>query len=110
MIEDTVGKIEDAVRHLSSISDERRDEITALLGQLKSEVVDLSETETEMAESVTRFAELSAYEATRQGRNPQLQEISLDGLAKSVDGFEVTHPRLVKTVNSLCTMLANLGI
>ena len=36
--------------------------------------------------------------------------LSLEGLTSSVEGFEATHPRLVQIVNSISTILANMGI
>jgi hypothetical protein len=72
--------------------------------------VELSKTEAEHAESIARFAALSAHEATRREKRPDLQQISIDGLTTSVEGFEATHPRLVEIVNSFCVLLSNLGI
>ncbi len=110
MIEDTIAKIENRVRTITSLSDEKKHELSELLGTLKEEVVVLAETEADHAESITRFTELSAHEATRETGSTRLQSLSLEGLSASVDGFEVSHPRLVQIVNSVCTTLANLGV
>jgi hypothetical protein len=110
MIQDTIGNIEKRIAGLPALDEGKRRELLRLLATLKTEVVDLSETEREHAESIARFAELSAHEATRRNKRPDLQEISLNGLSTSVDGFEASHPRLVEIVNSICTVLSNLGI
>ena len=110
MLDDTLKKIETRIAGLAAVSEEKRRELGALFSTLKDEVEKLSESDTERAESITRFAELSAHEATRATRNEQLQKLSLEGFSASVDDFEASHPKLVEIVNSICVTLANLGI
>ena len=110
MIEDTIKELEARIKNASSIPDQKRRELTTLLGKLKSEVVELAKTKGEAAESITGFAKLSGYEATRKVQNKQLLDLSLDGLEKSVKEFEVTHPNLAQIVNSICVTLSKLGI
>jgi hypothetical protein len=37
-------------------------------------------------------------------------ELALQGLASSVEAFETSHPELVRIVNAISMMLANIGI
>ena len=110
MIDDTLKKIEERVQGPRSIDDDKKRELTNLFKTLESEVVALSETEARRAESIAKFADLSSHEVAKEGMDARLQEISLDGLSASVDGFEASHPKLVEIVNSICNTLAGLGI
>jgi Domain of unknown function (DUF4404) len=110
MIEKTISEIEAKVRGAESVGDERKRELLALLGKLKSEVGMLAKTHGEQADSIANFAKLSALEATRTEPNPQLRELSNQGLLSSVEGFEQSHPRLVQIVNNISQTLSNLGI
>ena len=110
MIEDTIRKIEAQLQASESISTERRGELLQLLEKLKAEVADLSETHGDEIESIAGFTQVSAHEATRETPNPQLLDLSLQGLRSSVEGFEKTHPKLVNVVNSISNALSNLGI
>jgi hypothetical protein len=110
MIEDTLNKIEGQIQRSEAIKPESKTELLQLLATLKSEVGQLSQTHTEQAQTITGFAQVSAHEATREERNPQLLKLSLDGLAASVDGFEKSHPKLVDIVNRICTTLSSLGV
>ncbi len=110
MIKDTLGNIEAKIRASESIKEDRRQELLELLAQLKSEVATLSETHGEQAQSIARFAELSAHEATRNEQNPRLLQLSLEGLSSSVGELEKSHPRLVQVVNAISNTLSNLGI
>jgi hypothetical protein len=110
MIDETLGKIEQRISRLDSLDPARKKELAELFETLRTEILQLSVTHAEQAESITRFAELSAHEATRGRVNPQLHDLSMQGLSASVEGFEVTHPRLVEIVNSICVVLSNLGI
>ena len=110
MIEETIKKIEEAVRRIESMEGKKSTELVALLASLKSEVRALSQTHTEQARSIAGFAEAAAHEASRRDKSPRLLEHSVEGLSLSVEGFETSHPRLVKIVNELCVMLAKIGI
>ena len=110
MFQDTISKIEEKIQSAPAVREENRAELLALLGALKSEINELSKTHQEQARSITGFAELSAHEATRQVKNPALLNLSVKGLGSSVAGFEETHPKLVDSVNRICTALANMGI
>ena len=110
MIEDTIGKIEARIEGADTIKEDRRHELMQLLSTLKSEVAQLSKTHGEQAQSIAGFTQVSAHEATRSDRNPELLKLSLDGLGSSVRGFEESHPRLVQIVNAISHTLANLGI
>ena len=110
MIEDTVSHIEAKIQASDSIKDDRKRELLQLLGTLKSEIATLSQSNSEQAQSIAGFTELSTHEATRTKQNPELLQLSLRGLSSSVDGFEKSHPQLVQIVNTISNMLSNLGI
>jgi archaellum component FlaC len=110
MIEDTIEKIQARLESADAIKDDRRQELLELLARLKSEVADLSKTHGEQAESIAGFAEVSTHEATRAEQNPQLLQLSLQGLKSSVQELEESHPRLVQLVNAISNTLSNLGI
>ena len=110
MIDDTIAKIEARIQAAEAIKEDRRHELLELLGTLKSEVANLSETDREHAQSIAGFAELSTHEATRAEQNPRLLDISLQGLKSSVSELEKSHPQLVQIVNSISHTLSNLGI
>ena len=110
MIEDTIRKIESKLKTNETIKPESKSELIALLAQLQSEIDSLESTNAECAQTVAGFTEVSTHEATRTQKNPQLLELSLEGLRHSVEDFEDTHPQLVGVVNRISTVLANMGI
>ena len=110
MIQNTIGQIEARLQKADSIKAENKAELLTLLSTLKTEIAELSRTDADQARSIAGFTEISAHEATREAKNPELVELSLKGLSSSVQGFEQSHPRLVQVVNSICTTLSNIGI
>src|SRR3974377_329514 len=85
MIEDTIGKIEAKIQSADAIKEDRRRELVQLLGTLKSEVAELSQTDGDQAQSIAGFAQVSAHEAIRTEQDPHLLRLSLDGLRSSVN-------------------------
>lgn len=110
MLKDTVNKIESAIDKINTIEDRKKHELIELLGVLKNEIGQLHETHGEHAKSIAGFAEIAAHEAARQNKSPDLQKLSIEGLSSSVKGFEVSHPKLVDTVNEICVLLSRIGI
>jgi hypothetical protein len=113
MIEETIKMIEARIKESAKpdkAGDESMAELAGLLGRLKNEVAELSKTNAEHAESIAGFAKISAHEATRREQNPELLELSVKGLASSVEGIESSHPALVELVNRISVMLSNMGI
>lgn len=110
MINETIAKIEDRLKNAGALTPEQRADLLKLLATLKSEVGGLSQTEPERAQSIAGFTDVSTHEATRHEPNPELVNLSLKGLSRSVEGFEASHPKLVQAVNAICTTLSNLGI
>ena len=110
MKKDTLENIEEKIRAYDILSKEEKSEILGLIAKLKSEISGLSESNAEHTESIVGFIERSAHEATRKHKNQNLLKLSVEGLSASVEEFEVSHPELVKRVNDIATMLANMGI
>lgn len=110
MIDETIQNIEARIRASASLREESRQELLELLGNLKTEIADLSDQDLDHAKSIAGYADLSTHEATRASQNPQLLQHSIEGLSETVTGFESAHPRLVEVVNRICHALSNLGI
>jgi Mg2+ and Co2+ transporter CorA len=110
MIEKTISEIEAQIGGAEAVSAEHKQELLKLLATLKTEVAELSKTHGEQADSIAGFAKVSAHEATRTAPNPQLRELSNQGLVSSVAGFEQSHPKLVQIVNRISQTLSDLGI
>jgi len=110
MLQDTISKIEGRIQNAAALDDGHRAELLKLLGQLKTEVTSLSATHGEQAESIASLAEVSAREATRESKNPQVLRHSIGGLQSSVEEFETSHPGLAGVVNRIASLLANMGI
>lgn len=110
MIDDSLRKIKAAVQTAPSITKGKKTELLRLLSGLESEFVELRESEPEHAQSIIGLIERSVDEAVRRNMDMEQLRLSLEGISGSVKKFEVSHPRLVAEINSICTMLANMGI
>jgi len=110
MIEETFNKIKTKIQTTTSIAADKKIELLTLLSSLESEITALSKARSEQAESIAGFVERSTHEATRRDKDSELLRLSLAGLTVSVKSFEVSHPRLVRDINYISTVLANMGI
>ena len=109
-MDDTISKIEERIKNAGALKEENRAELLGLLGELKSQIGALSQTNQEQAQSIAGFTEISAHEATREAKNPKSLTHSILGLQSSVHDLEQSHPKLVGVVDRIATILANMGI
>ena len=109
MIEDTLSQIQQRIQS-GHLREEQKAELLRLVERLQAEISTLSTEDADQARSIAGYTGISAHEASRESRNPELLEHSLQGLANSVRGIEQSHPRLVEVVNNICVTLSNLGI
>ena len=110
MIQDRINKIETAVHGAANLPAETKQQLLALLSELKAEVAPLNDTHGEDAASIACFTDASVHEATRSERKPEQAAAAVTGLSASVVGFEASHPRLVQIVDRLANTLSNMGI
>jgi hypothetical protein len=92
------------------VDEKKKAELERQLSTLRGELDELARTDADRAKTIAGFAELSAHEATSPKPRPELVQLSVTGLRKSVQDFEATHPRLVEIVGSLSAMLSNVGL
>jgi hypothetical protein len=110
MINDTLTKIENKINSAKNINEEKKKELLRLISILKREMLEVSKTDIEHAQSIANFVNASAHEAMKEIVDPHMFELASQGLSASVRKFEVTHPDLVSVVNALSTLLAGMGI
>ncbi len=110
MLKHTLEKIESKIKQSPNIPEEKKKEYFELLNDLNSEISELNKTQKETAQSIKGFTKISAHEATRDQIDPLLVKISLEGLSSSVKELHASYPKLVNTVNSICSFLSKLGI
>ncbi|MDE2489971.1 MAG: hypothetical protein KGM24_03940 [Elusimicrobia bacterium] len=110
MIEDTLARIEAAIKTIEAADTKKKAELLRLLRALKKEIGGVDAAHAEGAGSIAGFAGTAAYEATRRATSPKLTRMALEALSASVEGFEASHPGLVRVVNELCRELSSLGI
>ena len=110
MYKDTIKKIENKLKENKNINPGKKKELLNLLSELTGEIEKLSGTDSEHANSIASYTEISAHEATRNQTNEKLLVHSINGLKTTLEGFEVSHPRLTEVVNSIAVLLSNMGI
>lgn len=110
MIDETMARIEARLKSADSMNDEQRRELRGLFEKLKTELAALQQKDADQARSIAAYLELSAHELTRKQKQPHLLQNAIDGLSKTVLGFEADHPKLTEAVNSLTLTLSRMGI
>ena len=108
MIQDRIAKIEATLAAAHDLPPATRDELLALLADLKTEVAALAPTHGEQAQSIARSADVAISSAAQPEK--KTEPAALDDFRSSVQGFEASHPRLVQIVDQIALTLSNMGI
>ncbi len=83
MVQETITGIEERIKEVKSLHDEKRGESLNLLSKLKTQAFDFPKTHPEESQSFASIAAVSIHEAMREKKKPPLLKISL------VPGFEL---------------------
>lgn len=106
---ETLDRIQARLESAPSITEEDRREISSLIEQLREEVECLPDCHHEDARSLVGFAELSAFEATRETTSPDLLETGLRGVRSVIEQLQERHPRLAEVANNLAMTIGRMG-
>ncbi len=110
MVEDTLKRIEREIIGNDNLSQEKKQQLTGLLTELKEQILNLNNTNTIDAASIANYAETSIREATRQEKSSELLSHSIEGLSLYAKKFEVSHPTLIGVINTIGQTLVNIGV
>ena len=110
MIQDTLSKLEQRLQQAETLPPETRASLETLVAELREEIAGLSGDQPHAMESIAGFTESSTREALRPMQDPELLDVSLEGLRRSVREFELSYPKLTEVVNGICHQLSSLGI
>jgi hypothetical protein len=106
---ETLDRIQQRINSAPAITDEDRQELSALVQKLRGEIERLPESQREDARSLAGFVELSAFEATREETSTDLLEAGLKGVESVIERFQEQHPRLAKAASDFAQVVGRLG-
>jgi hypothetical protein len=107
-MKNTLQEIKDKLSGDSTLNEEKKAELIGLLDQLESEMGSVESNE--HIENISGHIMRSADEVTKEEKDQDLIDKAISELKDSVTEFEVSHPKLVESVNNISAMLASMGI
>lgn len=110
MIQDTLKRIEKIIETHETLTLADREKLNELTQQLKQELNSLPIDENPHALSVANFAKLTTHEALKTIPDKDLYGLAEQGLMKSVERYEDSHPRLFTTIKAFIMKLSGLGV
>lgn len=109
MYRHTMKELEKKIESNTTISSEQKKELLETLEKLDNELSS-PDVDTEKALSIANFANSSTHEAAKSTKDTKLFDLSLEGLKKSIEGFEATHPTITEAADRLINILSSMGI
>ena len=105
-----IEELEKRIESTSQIDAKIKEDLLDLMRSLKTELTDLKKAHPDTAHAIADKTKLSTEKVLcSENKQSELQE-HIDGLQETVGEFEVSHPKLVQTVNRFCMMLSDIGI
>ncbi|MFV1994769.1 MAG: DUF4404 family protein [Verrucomicrobiales bacterium] len=95
------------------MSDEAREEVLGLIGELSSELESLpKDADAGRIRSALSLTEASALESERVDRDPDspLREQTFGALGTAVQELEASHPRVAQAIGRISDVLSRMGI
>jgi Domain of unknown function (DUF4404) len=107
---DRLGQLEARIQETHDLNPQQKAELLQLLADLKAAMADVSKTHEGHAHSRTSVTDIAAPEGTRQDEPQHPVRLAMDDVSTAVKALEASHPEFVTTVNTISTVLANMGI
>jgi len=110
MLQETLKRIDQIITQSDKLSPSLRQELVDLLSQLRGELQAVERHQAHKAHSIASFAKAAAYESLRDDPDPELVSLSSRGLRRTVEEFEVSHPRLYEVIQAISIRLTGMGV
>jgi hypothetical protein len=111
MIQKTLDRITARVQNASTLSDDERAEIIALLESLRGEIQeDQQLAHLERIEHVLGVSELTTHDAAAQAQESDLVGKAVEAMKSSVLELEASHPKASQAMARLAQILSGMGI
>jgi hypothetical protein len=106
MPQSTINQIKQLLNQSEKLSVEQQNHLHMLVDELNNNLHSLPEEQKEEARQIAllTYSKLELLEST------PARDISYQDLENTALKFEASHPKLTYTLQSICQMLANLGI
>jgi Domain of unknown function (DUF4404) len=102
--------LEARIHESPDLSPQQKAELLQLLAELKAAMAEVLKTHEAHADSRTSVTDIAAPEGTRQDEPQHPVRLAMDDVSTAVKALEASHPEFVTTVNTISTVLANMGI
>ena len=110
MLQETLKRIDHIISQSDKLSATSRQELIDLLSQLDSELQAVEKDHGHKAHSIASFTNVTAHESLRDDPDPELVSLSSKGLQRTVEEFEVSHPKLYEVIQAICIRLTGMGV
>ena len=110
MLQETLKRIDHIIAESDKLSPTSRQELVDLLNQLDKELQAVEKDHTHKAHSIASFTKVAAHESLRNDPDPELVSLSSQGLRRTVEEFEVSHPKLYQVIQAICIRLTGMGV
>ena len=108
-IQSRLDHVTQAVQQLQGWPDARKEELTALLGELTKSLKDVAETRPDDAERVAKTAELVVTEATKAKPDKGFLSITTEGLKKAAEAVADITPTVLAVASKVAAFVAGIA-
>jgi len=107
-IKSRLDNVTQTVKNAQSLPDDKRDELTQLLADLKAALEPIESARQDDTERVVRTAELVATEAAKPKPDKGFLDISIEGLKKAAKTVEDIAPTVLTVASRIATFVAGI--
>ena len=108
MLKDTLNQLEQQVRDSASLAEGRKVELLDLIVELRKEVKTLEKEHADKAQQLVQQTHDTMQHAL-SGDAKQV-ELTSHGLERSIEEFELSHPKFYNAIKALAIRITGLGV
>jgi len=106
----TIDELAKSIKTSHKLSESEKKECLAQVETIRHELSDLEHAHADKAKHIATKVHKATHSALKTPRNADDVELTSTGLERSIEEFEVSHPRLYETVKAWAIRLTGLGV
>jgi len=106
----TLTKIRTLILNAKNISDPKKKEMLRYVETLDHELTELAKDKQEDAKKIAYYAHLKTEKALGENATDHSEDEITHGFKGAVEEFEISHPKLYQTLQTLSISLSSLGV
>lgn len=109
MLKQTLDKLEENIQDSQTLAQDKKSELLSLVDNMRIELGDFASGHAAQADDIAQQAHTAVRQVLAE-TEPQQVALTSQGLARSIEEFELSHPKLYDVIKAFAIRITGFGV